>query len=405
MVKCLLIIFFITCQICFSKNINEYIKESLNDVRFEMFDKKEKVLNEFNSFKNLIDDVTIEVEKETDNNSNLKYYCKFDFKGISEMHYEGKMNEILLEKCDSEKLVILSSLLKERYFLIIDYLYYRDISILSDSLLLVYNDMIEVEKRNIDKLDFNIENLVKVEEDYEKLRFELIEFDNKLKNSEFVISESLSKSDSIDFRSNDVISVHEISKVATDFNLKLINESVIADYIEIKKKEIEVEWEIERAKKNRILDSFRFGMDKKNNEDVLSFKLGFNIPFLNNRMNDQIKTKIDHLEKLADLEYDDSSILEQKNKVFLQLDRYIKQYNLLNEFLDKKSESKIFQYNNVDVFSLLSIKGSVLKYKMRKVELYRKILQSYIEFIELSKGLASFPLVNYLSHDFEVLLR
>lgn len=354
----------------------------------------------------------IEFRTETDefDVSKQKYALRFYPKGWGETEYTDKLAETAKRSNQIEHEAYFNTALKQRYNLVLAYCEAASLLKLKKSLLNVYDDRIQVLRRQSQQnLDFHIDLLIEAEDQYINLELDLV----KLENSMSSIVENIkiaSDSDTIiDFHEKQMAGIEIVEWVISDMeknstpeNINLLDQKL---KIELSKNK----YQLEKSKNKDYLSFLQVSHDTDESDNVekaYSVRLGFKLPFINPDRDEVNRRKITYMKEKLKYEDEKREASEKIISLTRSLQRLIHQYHILADRKENGNSKISFKtYRNMEgmnPLNLLKIKESMIAGDIQLNNINYQILSRYIELIDVKGKLSRKPLKNYLSKTMEM---
>ncbi|CAN2044704.1 Outer membrane efflux protein [Candidatus Magnetomoraceae bacterium gMMP-13] len=339
-----------------------------------------------------------------------KYAIRFKPNGWGEAKNGKYMYNKTLQYNKAMYDLLLNQALKDRYNIIIDYIYNRQMISLNEELTVLYEDRVNVLKQSADDLNFNPNDLIDAENDIIRLELDLINLKNETVNIEDEIRQNLPGTKAVNFDTARMISIQGMEKIIAATRLTE-QKNVYLEYNRLNAALANARYELEKSENRKYLSFIETAYDTDDRDEfekAFSIQFGISIPFINpNRLDTNLR-------KLSSLEAQSKYVMMQKkmteNSSILSRDvsRLIKQYSVLNA---KKTQSKAKSFFDIyrrmegaNPLILLKLKESLLKTDISMQKITRRIYKKYINFMDISGKLSEKPLKNYLSDNLELIV-
>jgi hypothetical protein len=301
----------------------------------------------------------------------------------------------------------LKEALVERYYLIIDYLYYAGLKSLATESHKLISDQVSILEKQTASSFFDADEYVELRVEQtdkavalEEIEFELLDLQQKIERVDAKAFQN-----TISWKWDGVISVDRIRGVVDS----LTRESVRSSFLEYQQQKIKLansEYNLEKS--NIGIGYLQTQFDKEDadeNRTPINIALGVTIPIVNPNKGDMTKRKLEAIEAEFDLE--EAKIETQADQAVgkMKLDQLIERHRAL--------EVKVADFQKSDLGRTLStLKGgdpliivrfdqSLVKVKVLLLKMKRNILLSYVDYLGSTDRLQQQPLINFFSPSLE----
>jgi len=308
-----------------------------------------------------------------------------------------------------EKEMALKEALTERYYLIIDYLYYAGLKSLATESHKLISDQVSILEKQTASSFFDADEYVelKVEQTdkavaLEEIEFELLDLQQKI---ERVDAQAFQKT--IDWKWDGVMSVDRIRSVVDSLMLEAVRSSYLA-YQQQKIKLAKSEYDLEKS--NISIGYLQTQFDKEDadeNRTPINIALGVTIPIVNPNKGDMTKKKLDAIEAEFDLEEAQVETQADQTVGKMKLDQLIERHRALEvkvaDFQKSDLGRTLSTLKGGDPLILVRFDQSLVKVKVLLLKMKRNILLSYIDYLASTDRLQQEPLINFFSPSLEQL--
>ncbi|CAN2041950.1 Outer membrane efflux protein [Candidatus Magnetomoraceae bacterium gMMP-15] len=339
-----------------------------------------------------------------------KYAIRFKPNGWGEAKNGKYMYNKTLQYNKAMYDLLLNQALKDRYNIIIDYIYNRQMISLNEELTVLYEDRVNVLKQSADDLNFNPNDLIDAENDIIRLELDLINLKNETVNIEDEIRQNLPGTKAVNFDTARMISIQGMEKIIAATRLTE-QKNVYLEYNRLNAALANARYELEKSENRKYLSFIETAYDTDDRDEfekAFSIQFGISIPFINpNRLDTNLR-KLSSLEAQSKYVMMQKKMTENSSILLRDVSRLIKQYSVLNA---KKTQSKAKSFFDIyrrmegaNPLILLKLKESLLKTDISMQKITRRIYKKYINFMDISGKLSEKPLKNYLSDNLELIV-
>ncbi len=339
-----------------------------------------------------------------------EYLSRFRFNSKSERKAHEKIHGANIRSEEIESSLILSDLLLDRYYLILDYFVLnKKIAIKKEEHEIALDKIKVLRKKGINSSDdFNLRELLRAEDDEHTLEQEILELKGEIEFNKIVIF-GTPDIDEKEIDANDFISIEEVIQKLEQLQiLSTDNPAVLRRQINIEKNGFE--YDLDKKGNDWKIDYMQFkyaGREKLGFGREWSFGLGMEIPIKEANRLDNNEYQLEKIDLENRLALEKTSIQEQVLKTSLELNSKIEQLGLIERQLQESqllySSENYAQHKDVDPIVLLNIKSYLLKREMDKQGVEEDIYSLYLELIELTGKVTEIPLRNYFSNNWDLL--
>lgn len=333
-----------------------------------------------------------------------KYSMRFVPKGWGETTYTRQLTETIRASGKTDSDICYNSALKQRYDLVIDYLETADLLDLKNKLIILCDDRINVlKKKSAGAISFDIRDLIDAEECLIKLRLELVKLENKKTGIVHKIGVAANSGAPIVFNNENLISVNEIHQTFEQVS------GLDMGPVQLKSRKDKVDialnkYNLEKAKTRDYLSYFQVSYDTSESDDpkkAYSIEFGIKLPFFNSDREAVNLKKMNYMQERLKYEEDKRDGIEKMMTLKDSLDRMICQHALLIENMEignaRSSYNVYLKMEGMDPLNILSIKESILKSDIQRIETGYDVRRRFIELLFMTGKLSEKPFKNYLA--------
>ena len=380
----------------------------------------------------VIDDIEFRIRNNAYEFDRQRYSLRLEPRGFGETKASRNLYETNLARQKQKKKVMESKLLRKRYNLVLDYMYVQSMLGLYKQLNVLYEDKVKVMKNSTGSLKFNVVDIIDIENEYTKLKFDNIERERTLNNKRNKINKILARNAFENFDTSSFISIERIRGQVDSKAFTLDPDNVYVEYGKLQLELAKNRYKLESAEGRRYINFFQFSYDHDNMKDELEirdaneslsdylkedynlnraylFDIALRIPFFNVDRHDINRRKLSYLSEKEDFNELKDDLQKRIEKDAEDITILISQYTFLkarkNDVDAESSLKKYLEMDGVDPIKLLSIRESVLRNDIKIEKIKYDILRNYIRIIDATGQLCKKPLKNYLSSTMEVITK
>lgn len=295
--------------------------------------------------------------------------------------------------------------LRLRYEVIIDWIYFQEISQLKEEDKLNTEKLLSILEGQRYSVFFDAGDYVKLKLDQVEKVIDLegtrFEIDNQRRRVEGLYQDAKLKT--IDWPIAGVISIVKLEAVVDS----LANQHTIGGEVAYREKQIELantEWLLEKSNINAGFlqaqyQDFRIEQGRK----PWRISMGITIPVFNPNKGDMAKRKLEMIEAEGDRDQAKSDqqigreLMQAKIKSLMK--RYAEVNTMMNDLKVGTLATTLQQINDSNPSAVVRLQSNLIKLKTMAARLKREIYLTYLEFLSYSEALQQQPMVNYLSPD------
>jgi hypothetical protein len=337
-----------------------------------------------------------------------EYQTRASFNGWEEMKREKQWHQANIKAEEAEQDVLFQDILLDRYALLVEYKYALNALNLYRRIYLVFKDKRDVLQK-MAKLttDFNIEDLIKAEENAYQFQQKINEKENLMYKLNQFLQLLFNSKDSFSLDTSNWIPLSKIRDLATDLP-KNGNKNPLLAHQEAKINLAQAAYNVEKASAKKIIDfaQLKYGARPSNQfQSELSVGVGFVVPYrgssktILNKLNFK---QLDEKNKGQDIQ---ESLDIQMFNAEKELETTFKEYDLVQKQINESQTLySLDHYMNMQGGSpiiMLRMQELVLQRQVRLIDLEHDAFLHYLKILALSGKMAAVPLLNYLSVNFE----
>jgi len=385
--------------------ISEYIRSTENDYRLKG---KKQIADTFrNSSKNtpLLKDIGFRTETDDFDILRQKYALRFYFKGLGETKSGNSVIDGYKDLYDIEYKIDFTDILLERYSVVLLYIESKNNYELLKELRSVYEDRIEVLRKKIAiSAEVNLTEIVDTEDKITDIDLEMIKIENQLYTIEETIKEQTDRTGDIGFEKENLISFEKIEEFLKKAEIADSAGNIKFEYrkLRISLAESELDYEIKRT--SNFFDYLSLEYDTKDwATPKKSFSVGFgvNIPGIQNKAINISRKKASLINQKLNCEKEQTDFERRIKNNIKSIRRLSKQYSFLAEkFEDDEASLSLKKYISIegaDPLTILKLKESVVKSKMKQLTIKSNVYSRYISLLNLLGILPENPDENHLT--------
>ena len=304
----------------------------------------------------------------------------------------------------------LNTALKERYDLMVNFIYLKEILEVKNKQNKLLNDKVILLKRSVALINFDVIELIEAtHEAHENLR-DIKELENSIFTVERTIQRMQKSDKPISVKMELLPSIKDLKSIiaAIDPNIQMKHPSLEVHSAQLYNNMLEHEMESSKSKFSIGYVQAKYGYDSNESfREVFSLGIGFDVPLKRSSSTELNNLKIDILETQSQFK---SLIFNLNKKAFAlrqKLNNQIENYELIALQLEQgQAEFVLKEYQKIAETSphaLLKLRENTLKLELLLYESQYQIMLTYINYLDIIGLLSEKPLKNYLSNNLAVL--
>lgn len=329
----------------------------------------------------------------------------FRAKSSQKSLYQSKIEELRINNQ-----IKINEELKNRYLLIIDYIFNEKQIVTYIKRQQQLKDKLEILSHSVYDENFDIKDLIESEEDLLATNLKLIQLQKTSEDQIAYLKEILDeKENSLEINFENLILPEQIINFP-------VADSVAHEYLfvtlqKLKLNTIDNEMLLSVAESKQFLDFVQakyIGKSENLFEDNLSIGFGINLPFFGTARQEKSEHYFEKLTKENDLNNEIEEYQLKVNFAKNEFDTSIINYKTLTNQNRESSVSKIYEtYRKMEgVSPLLLLKLKIIQNK-KEIEILKfeqELYISFIKYLSINETLFQKPYINYLTNSFELLI-
>jgi len=267
----------------------------------------------------------------------------------------------------------------------------------------IYLEKVEVLKSSIDQSNFDIIDLVNAEEKLFDQEWELLDMDGSLKLFKNHISQLSNGADSIQIDQFKLIKPDQIESLIISPPSESLPPSLMLSMKQSKIDQVQLEYNMERAKANKVLGFVQakyWGWENEYFNDAISLGLELRIPVRGEAKLSLNELELEQIEAENEYQLLQSEITTLQQEVENRLSQLMKQYRMMVDQFENSYALKILEQENISEavgpIDLIKMKELLLEKELTIEKLNHRILIEYIDWLDLTGKIIETPLKNQL---------
>jgi hypothetical protein len=338
-----------------------------------------------------------------------EYSLRVKPNSIRAMNNQKNIYQSKIEEVSISNQIIINEELKNRYLLIIDYVFNK--KLLEAHLIRQQQlkDKLEILRHSVYDENFDIKDLIESEDDLLTTNLKIIQLQKTEKDQLAYLKETLDLTDnSLEINYDNIIIPEQVVNYSVPDSIP--HEFLFITLQKLKLNTLDNEMNLSVAKSKQFLDFVQakyIGKSDNLFEDNLSIGLGINLPFFGNARLEKSEYYFQKLTKENELNSEIEKHNIKINYAKNEYDNAVLNYETLNNQNKKSSVSLVYDtYKNMDGVSpllLLNLKVIQNKKDIEILKFEQELYNSFIDYLSINEVLFQKPYLNYLSRTFETL--
>jgi hypothetical protein len=384
-----------------------YLSTAFQDDTLNFQNEKISFLKNTSSRTPFLNEIEFRMKIDEFESNKQRYAVRLKPNGWGEAENGRKVHDKTVQYNKTHYDFLINRALKDRYDIIIDCLYNRQIISLNEELMVVYEDRVSVLKQSVDTVNFNPNDLLDAENDMIRLELDLITLKNDTVTIEEEILRNLPGADAVAFDTAGMIGIPAMKKIIAGTDLGE-RQNIHLEHTRQDAALSEAQYELEKSENRKFLSFIEAAYDTDDQgefEEAFSIQFGISIPFGNPNRLDINRRKLSSLKAQSAYAIQQKEVREDSALLSRDVNRLIAQYSVLKAKKTRSNTRASFntyrRMEGVSPLILLKLKESLLKTDIVMQKINRRIYKKYIQFLDISGKLSEKPYKNYLSDNLE----
>jgi len=402
----LIIILFLGSVIATGQNhisMNDFLATAHEQQEIVLGEQTNEYLKTTNYNLPLVEKLEFRTESHDFDISKQEFALRLTPNSLSQRKYQRLYHQSTILRSDLDQVASLNDALVERYLVTIEYLYYYHLIDIRKRMQKIYLEKVEVLKSSIDQSNFDIIDLVNAEEKLFDQEWELLDMDGSLKLFKNHISQLSNGADSIQIDQFKLIKPDQIESLIISPPSESLPPSLMLSMKQSKIDQVQLEYNMERAKANRVLGFLQakyWGWENEYFNDAISLGLELRIPVRGEAKLSLNELELEQIEAENEYQLLQSEITTLQQEVENRLSQLMKQYRMMVDQFENSYALKILEQENISEavgpIDLIKMKELLLEKELTIEKLNHRILIEYIDWLDLTGKIIETPLKNQL---------
>lgn len=402
---CLYTLFYNSTAICEPYTPHRFISTALSDPSVTSFRSLKDLSEKAPGDTPYIEGIELRAGVQSaEDDSQQNYRLRFYPRPWGETKNNRQLYDIQHQAFEIEQNRYLSQALRQRYALVLKYIWCAQQLKLKRGLEKVYEDRTFVlQKKLAIRRDADVGALISAENKHLALSLEINELEIQMTGLTGTIRRlAADTTGSIAFNEDNLISVAQLKKIVVGQTVLVADKNID---VALQKKRMELadrQFDVENAKSRDYFRYFEVGQSRDDKEETISFEIGLRLPFITSARNSIWERKVDAQREKID--YDQAKMTTTEQMVALQheIEFLISQHGILKKGLKKGNALRAVRSHITatggDPLDLLKLNESMLEHDIQLNDTTFAVRSKFIEFMDLTGQLTQKPLIDYLSN-------
>jgi hypothetical protein len=402
----IILFFFFGLQLIYGQGeigINDFLGSARNQHEIQLGERISEYLSNTNYKLPLVERLEFRTESHDWDIAKQEWALRLIPNAINHRKYQKQFHASTLLRNELSREVALNDALLERYHLLNDYINLFWLMDGNYQLKNLYGEKLEILKNSIDQPGFDIIDLVNAEERLFEQEWELLDLQGLLKELKGSINGMANGKDSILFDPLKLIGPEQIEAMINASRLQQSFPSLLLTRQRARIDQIQHEYNLEKAKANRILGFVQakyWGWDNDLFNEALSLGLELRIPLKGEARIELNDLELERIEEENDYLVMNAQINTLQQEIENRLDQLLQQYHMaVRQNKDGYARKLLEQENIAEIvtpINLIKMQEMLLKRQLLIERLSYAIRDTYIEWLNLTGKISEQPLKNHL---------
>ncbi len=301
--------------------------------------------------------------------------------------------------------------LKERYDLMVDFVYLQQILLIKNKQKILLQDQVTLLKRSMALIDFDVLELIEATNDLQENSREILDLENAILTIERTIQKMQKSDQPILVKTQVLPTIEDLKTILAGIgqNSQIKHPELKVRSAQLYNNMLEHEMESSRSKFSVGYVQAKYGYDFEDPfRKSFSLGIGFEVPLKKSSQKELNLLRIDILESQSHYKSLVSNLSKEAFSLGQKLHNQIEKYDLVALQLEKgQSEFVLQEYRKIaetSPYALVQLRKNTLTLELLCQELQYDIMLSYMDYLDVLGLLGEQPLRNYLDRDLGVLM-
>jgi len=351
----------------------------------------------------LVDEIEVRTETNDFRLIEQEYAIRGRFHTRDQQKAQKDLHQAMIELSSIEEQILLHELLSERYFGIVEVLYFEKLLTAKKDQKVLLEDRLLVFQKSINLPKFEITDLIDAEDDLHTAERDILRLENALTNAQQKIFRWSNEIGTLKTEDVPLVGIDEVMELVRNFP----NEPSTAHATLVKRNlnsELATrEQSLRRAEEENTFEFFQAkigGTDDDGFRQNFTLGLGIRIPVRDREKINLMELEFEKVDEAARYEEIRLALKDRMAQVKVQIENNYRLYQLLNQQLENSQAAfALNQYQKIagaSPIALLKLKGSQFNKELERFQIEQEIYMLYLELLDASGVIMELPLRNYL---------
>jgi len=382
--------------------INDFLATARTQQDILLGERTSEYLSNTNYKLPLVERLEIRIETHDFDISKQEWALRLIPNAINHRKYQKQYHKSTILRDDLDQKMTLNDALFERYLILNEYIHIYGLNKVNNDLKNLYQEKLEILKNSIDQPGFDIIDLVTAEEKLFEHEWELIDLEGSLDVIMNQIGQQSNGNDSILIDQSKLITPEHIETLLNSVQIQQSFVSLMLTQQQARIDQIQMEYNLERAKANRILGFVQAKYWGWNNElfnEAISLGLELRIPMKGEARLDLNELELEQIEEENEYQILEYKINLKQQETEDKLYHLLKQYQMVVHQNKEGYATKLIGRDNisevVSPMDIIKMQEMILERELIIEKLKYRIFLSYIDWLDYTGKISEEPLKNH----------
>ena len=360
-------------------------------------------LKQSNSKLPLMDELEMRTETNDFRLIEQEYALRGRFHTRAQQKAHKGLHQAQIELNNIEEKILMHELLSERYFGIVEVLYFEKLLTAKKNQKVLLEDRLLVFQKSINLPKFEITDLIDAEDELHEAERDILRLENALSFAQQKIFRWSNERGVLQTENVPLINIEEIMELVRNFSAE-----PSTSHANLVKRNLNVELAVREQTLRRATEenTFEYFQARIGGTDDTGFKqnftlgMGIRIPVRNQQEQNLMELEFEKIDEEAKYQELRLVLKDRMAQIKIQIENNYRLYTLLNQQLgDSQAAFALEQYQKVagaSPIALLKLRGSQFNKELERFKIEQDIYILYLQLLDASGVITELPLRNYL---------
>ena len=351
----------------------------------------------------LMDDLEIRTETNDFKLVEQEYALRGKFHTRAQQKAQKGLHQARIELNSIEEEILMHELLRERYFGIVEVLYFEKLLTAKKDQKVLLEDRLLVFQKSISLPKFEITDLIDAEDDLHEAERDILRLENALTFAQQRIYKWSNEKGVLQTENVPLVEIEEIMELVRTFSTE-----PSSSHANLVKRNLNAELAIREQTLRRATEENTFeyfqarigGTDDNGFKQNFTLGMGIRIPVRNRQEENLMELEFEKIDEEAKYQGLRLRLKDRMAQIKIQIENNYRLYTLLNQQLeDSQAAFALEQYQKIagaSPIALLKLKGSQFNKELERFKIEQDIYMLYLQLLDASGTITELPLRNYL---------